>query len=141
MPLSKHPLDRFSPQLAEMSSELCRTYKMERFAKIINDFQSLSFHKMLNISMFDMVLNMPLSHIFYGRYFCLILTEMSNLSNSKWPFLFYQIFSLLSYDLNLVSLNYVDVKSLRQKSSQKTFFKRLVLEFPRITNSTSERFV
>ena len=41
--------------------------------------------------------------VLYNRkHFCSILTNLSNLSHNRWPFLFYQKFPLLSSDLKIV---------------------------------------
>ena len=73
---------------------------------------------------------------------CSILTDLNKLSHSKWPFLFHQKFSLLSFDLNTVSLNvnlmYVEILQLLAK-----FQTVMVLcsRFIWITNSSNHRRV
>ena len=51
--------------------------------------------------------------VLYDRkHFCSILINLSNLSHSRWPFLFHQKFPLLSSDLkNVLTNNFPEIKS------------------------------
>ena len=82
-------------KFSEMLILACRRM-FSAFCLILHETFSSSycFHLIQEFNLFSPHL------VLYGRkHFCSTLTNLSNLSHSRWPFLFRQKFSLLSSDL------------------------------------------
>ena len=60
--------------------------------------------------------------------------------NSKWPFLFYRKFLLLSFHLNADSMEDKDIKFRVKKVLRKKKFPKILEEFLKIPHSTLKSF-